>query len=689
MASYVLVACEQSPEKQGNDLIHETSPYLLQHAYNPVNWKAWNEQTLAQAQKENKLMVISIGYAACHWCHVMEKESFENDTIAQLMNESFVNIKVDREERPDIDQVYVNAVELLTGSAGWPLNCITLPDGRPIFGGTYFTKTQWQKILIDIAKLYKENPQRAIDYADKVTKGLQKANLIAVNTEVASFSADELKKAVEASKSILDMDFGGFKGKTKFPLPNTLDYLLRYDYHFKDTAVSNYVNNTLTKMAYGGLYDQLGGGFSRYAVDQKWHVPHFEKMLYDNAQLVSIYAKAYSATNNALFKQIVSQTLEFVESELQAPNGAFYSSLDADSQNPQGDSEEGAYYTWSKQEIQTILGDDLPVFAAYYNLNEYGYWEKDKYVLIRKQSDLQFAKNHRLNPTALKAKVKSWKQKLLAARAQRSKPKLDDKILTSWNALMLQGYVDAYKALGDEKYLTAAKANANFLLQNQRRKDGGLNRNFKQGKSTINAYLEDYATVIQALLSLYEVTWEPSYLEVVKELLSYTQQHFFDPATSMYFYTSNQDKNLITRKIEVLDGVISSSNALLAESLVNFGHYTFDKASIKRAESMLNNVKSEVLSNALSYSQWLQVMTCLTNPFYEVAVVGEQAEQIKKNLVAQYIPNIIITGSTKDSDQILLQNKYVPGNTLVYVCTNGTCKLPQQDLTKAIKTIKR
>jgi uncharacterized protein YyaL (SSP411 family) len=689
-----LIGCKQNQSshldpKSANDLIKETSPYLLQHAYNPVNWKAWNDETLDLAKQENKLMIISIGYSACHWCHVMEEESFENDSIAKVMNENFINIKVDREERPDVDQVYMNAVQLMTGSGGWPLNCITLPDGRPIFGGTYFTKEQWQQILIDISKLYEKTPEKAIAYAENLTQGLQQSNLISLNTTAASFQKEEIKTAINTSKQLFDKSYGGFTGAPKFPMPITLDYLLRYQHQFNDSEIKSYVHNTLTKMAYGGLYDQIGGGFSRYSVDEKWHIPHFEKMLYDNAQLVSLYSKAYLQEKKELYKTIVEETLTFIDAEFTTEEGAFYSSLDADSENLQGESEEGAYYIWSQAEVKELLKDDYTLCEDYYNLNNYGLWENDQYVLIRNQSNADFAKKHKLTHEELALKIKSWKSVLLTARNQHKKPNTDDKILTSWNALMIQGYLDAYRAFGNETYLEKAIQNAQFLVQHQRRSDGGLNRNFKDGKSTINAYLEDYATVIQAMMALYEVTFDEKYLTVAKDLMDYTIDHFFDESSGMFFYTSNTDKNLITRKIDVTDGVIPSSNSIMALNLFQLSHHFSDKSMLKKAKQMLNNLASDIDENPLSYANWLHVMTHFTNPYYEVAIVGENAPSIRKKLQFSYIPNILITGSTKESNLPLLENKFVEDETLIYVCVNGTCKLPQKELSKAIESIKK
>ena len=681
-------ACSKNDSKKGNDLVNETSPYLLQHAYNPVNWKAWNENSLEEAKEQNKLIVISIGYASCHWCHVMEEESFENDSIARIMNDNFINIKVDREERPDVDKVYMNAVQLMTGKGGWPLNCITLPDGRPVFGGTYFTKNQWFKILKDVSKLYKENPQKVEEYAQRVTEGIQTSELITLNKEEAVFKNEEIIAGINLSREQLDTINGGFKGAPKFPMPNTLDYLLRYQYHFNEPELFKYIKKSLTKMAYGGIYDQIGGGFSRYSVDNRWHIPHFEKMLYDNAQLVSVYSKAYLQDKNELYKNIVKETLAFVNDELNANNGAFYSSLDADSKNENNELEEGVFYTWTKQELKALI-KDYKLFANYYNVNTTGFWENDLYVLIRDQSVTEFAKKNKLTKDELKQKIADWKSTLTLARNKRNKPNLDDKILTSWNALMLQGYIDAFRAFDDNEYLDKAVKIAEFLVKNQLRGDGGLNRNFKNGKSTINGYAEDYATVIQAFISLHEVTLNEKWLLLSKKIMEYTITHFFDSTSGMFFYTSNEDPNLIARKTEVIDGVISSSNSIIGNNLFKLGHYFSDKKMTKITEQMLNNLKIEITKNPLGYSNWMHLMTNLTQPFYEVAVVGENANSVTKELFKKYLPNILISASDKESELPLLEYKYIEGETLIYVCVNGACKLPLADISKAIKSINR
>tara|TARA_B100000767_G_scaffold102355_1_gene98283 strand:+ start:468 stop:2567 length:2100 start_codon:yes stop_codon:yes gene_type:complete len=687
---FILLFFSCVTKEKNNDLIYETSPYLLQHAYNPVNWKAWNAKTLALAKKENKLLIISVGYSACHWCHVMEEESFENDSIAKIMNDNFINIKVDREERPDVDKVYMNAVQLMTGSGGWPLNCIALPDGRPIFGGTYFTKEQWSKVLINISKLYKEEPQKAIQFAENLTKGIQESQLITLNIEDSNFNDKDISVSIDLWKNQIDTIYGGLKGAPKFPTPSSLEFLLRYSHQFNDTFIRNYVETTLKKISYGGIYDQVSGGFSRYSVDEKWHIPHFEKMLYDNAQLVSLYSKAYLKTQNEEYKSVVVETLNFIKEELMAINGAFYSSLDADSKNEKGEKEEGAYYEWKEKDLKELLETDFTLFKEFYNINDFGFWEKDKYILIRNKSKEQFSKENKISLFVLNDKISRWKKVLKEAINKRSSPNLDDKVLTSWNALMIQGYIDAYSAFGTIEYLDFATKNANFLLENQLRKRGGLNRNYKNDKSTINAYSEDYATVIQAFISLYEVTLDEKWLIKSKELMDYLFINFFDENNKMFYFTSKEDKNLIAKKYEVIDGVIPSSNSIIANSLFKLGHYYSDKNYLKTSEQMLNNVKEDVKNNPANYSNWLSLMTNFTKPFYEVVIAGNNAKELNKSLINNYLPNILIAGTTKENNKLpLLAYKFNEEGTLIYVCVNGTCKRPQDSVKSALENIKK
>ncbi|NNC70029.1 MAG: thioredoxin domain-containing protein [Flavobacteriaceae bacterium] len=671
-----------------NSLINESSPYLLQHAHNPVDWYPWGKEALERAKKENKLILISIGYAACHWCHVMEHESFEDTAVAKIMNQNFINIKIDREERPDIDQIYMNAVQLMTGRGGWPLNCIALPDGRPVWGGTYFPKENWIDALHQINKVYREDPEKVEAYAEKLTAGVRQSDLITLNTDAPRFEKVELDSIITKWKSNLDFTLGGNNGAPKFPLPNNLTFLLRYAKQSGDNQIDDYVQNTLHKMAMGGLYDQVGGGFARYSVDAKWHIPHFEKMLYDNAQLVSLYSNAYLADQNDFYKEVVYETLRFVERELYDNSGGFYSSLDADSTNENGELEEGAYYVWSEDELTALLPDDFNIFKDYYNISDEWKWEHQNFNLHRTKSNEEIATIHGISEEALVEKVNLWKNILLKQREKRSRPRLDDKILTSWNALMLKGYAEAYKVFNDQHFLEKALLNGNFIINNQLREDGGLYRNYKNGKSSINAYLEDYATTIDAFLQLYQVTLDKQWLHTAKQLTDYCYDHFYDEKSAMFFFTSDEDEALIARKIDTDDNVISSSNSIMANNLFLLGHYFSNKKYADNALQMLQNVKNRATVYPGGSSNWLNLYLNYLGEFYEVAISGEKAHEKLKELNSAFIPNKLIVGSTKDSDLPLLKNKFTESQTMIYVCINGTCKLPVAKTEDAIKQIK-
>jgi len=674
---------ETSKPAYTNSLIHESSPYLLQHAHNPVNWYAWNDETLEKARTENKLLLVSIGYSACHWCHVMEHESFENEKVATIMNDHFICIKVDREERPDIDQVYMMAVQLMTGHGGWPLNCFALPDGRPIYGGTYFPMQQWINILLNLADLYKNERQKALDYAVQLTEGVKLAELVKVNESTEEFSADTLYHSYENWKPRFDDLEGGPNKAPKFPLPNNYQFLLRYaNYSDADNeSLLEHIHLTLKKMAYGGIYDQIGGGFARYSVDHLWKVPHFEKMLYDNAQLVTLYSEAFQATNNPLYKQIVYETLDFVERELTSAEGGFYSALDADSEGV-----EGKYYVWTKEELESILKSDFNVFADYFNVNEKGLWEDGNYILLRHDDDEKIAENHSLTEDELKTIIESCKKKLLLIREKRVRPGLDDKTLTSWNALMLKGYVDAYNVFNDPAFLKMAQINAAFILKKMF-VDNKLFHSYKNGRSTINGFLEDYCFTIEAFIALYQATFQEEYLENANKLMLYCIEHFQDKASGMFYFTSDEDKALITRKMELSDNVIPSSNSSIAKSLFLLGHYLENETYISMSRKMLNNVLAEIESYGPGYSNWAMLMLNFIQPFYEVSIVGNSVDEKYRSFQKHYLPNVIFAGSSSNSSLPLVKNRFVDNETYIYVCSNKTCFEPVRQVDEALKQI--
>ena len=669
--------------KYTNSLVNETSPYLLQHAHNPVNWHPWNEETLAKAKKEDKLLLISIGYSACHWCHVMEHESFEDSAVAKVMNDNFICIKVDREERPDVDQIYMTAVQLMNNRGGWPLNCIALPNGQPFWGGTYFRKDDWKKQILQMANIYKTDKNRVIEFARRLTKGIQQTENIVENTDEIEFKWKDLDNMVSPWSEKFDNTEGGTNGAPKFPMPNAYNFLLKYGHLSNNPEVSEHVELTLDKMAFGGIYDQIGGGFARYSVDKYWKAPHFEKMLYDNGQLVSLYSEAYLKHQKPLYKEVVFETLEFIERELMAENGAFYSALDADSEG-----EEGKFYVWNEQELKSLIIEDFSIFKDYYNINGKGLWEHGNYILLRKESKERIAKKHTISISDLESKIKNWKKVLMGARDKRIRPGLDDKSLTSWNSLMLKGYIDAYMTFGVKHHLDIALKNGNFIVNTQMSEDGKLLHSYKDGRSTINAYLEDYSLTISAFIRLYEATFDTTWLTYSKKLTEYAIAHFYDTKSGMFFFTSDLDPELVARKMEINDNVIPASNSVMANSLFDLGTIlgkdNYKEMSIK----MLNNVKPDMDSYASGYANYATLMLKQVSPYYEIAIVGEDAHDKTMEMNTRYNPNTLFIGSFKESNLELLEGKYVEGTTMIYVCENKVCQLPTTEIKQALKQIK-
>jgi len=684
--TFIIISCSDDM-KNGNNLRNETSPYLLQHVENPVDWNPWDKQYLKQAEKEKKLVVISIGYASCHWCHVMERESFQDSTVAELMNAKFISIKVDREERPDIDQVYMNAIQLITGSGGWPLNVITLPDGRPIWGGTYFTKEQWTSALKQISEMYEEEPEKFISYADRVQEGINSLNIVESNTN--NFDNIDLDKYSKSLFESIDEEFGGFKGAPKFMMPNNLEFLLRYSFQENLEDPKNKILKSLDMMAYGGIFDHVEGGFSRYSTDERWHVPHFEKMLYDNGQLMSLYAAGYKISKNDLYKQTIYKIHEYINSEMKDTSGGYYSSLDADSKLEDGSYAEGEYYTWRKTELKKIIGENFDLFVDYFNVNDYGLWEEEnKYILTRVSSDKEFIKKNKLDEKTFVNIKSNWLSKLKLARKDKKKPSLDYKIITSWNGLMISGYVDAYKAINDDIFKDEAINAGEFIYSNLLRRDGGLYHNYVNGKSKINGYLEDYATVIQASLDLYEITLNQLWIERALELSKYVFDNFSSSESELFYFTSNKDEDLISRSIEFRDNVIPSSNSIMAKNLFKLYHY-FDKEDYyEKAKQMSLSVSKEFEAYPSGYSNWFDLIYSLKSNYYEVAVVGENAIEKVKKINSRYIPNKLIIGSTSENNLPLLRNRYIEGKTLIYVCVNKACKMPTENIEESISMIK-
>lgn len=674
---------DQQHHKTGkaNQLINESSPYLLQHAYNPVNWHPWGDAALSKAKNEDKLMIVSIGYAACHWCHVMEHESFEDSTVAKLMNDNFINIKVDREERPDVDNIYMQAAYMTNGRGGWPLNAIVLPDGRPVYGGTYFRKPDWVKILNFFSKQYKENRAKLEEDAARMEQGIKSQSNITLNLNKPAYPNSFLDNTVAGWLTQIDFNKGGPMRAPKFPMPNNWEFMLNYSYIKQNKRAQEAALVTLDKMAMGGIYDHLGGGFARYSVDAEWIVPHFEKMMYDNGQLVSLYSHAYQLTKKQLYKDVVYETLAWVKREMTDANSGFYASLDADSEG-----EEGKFYVWNKTDIETILGEDAAFFIEHYGITIGGNFEGHN-ILLENISEEESAKKIGKTTAELRTFLNKNKQLLMAERDKRIRPGLDDKILTSWNALMLKGYLDAYTTFGEAQFLEIALRNANFLKKNVINKNYELTRNYKNGKASIRAVLEDYATLAEAFLTLYQVTFNEDWLKDTEGITNYAIQHFFDEESKMFYFTSDEEEQLIHRDIEWSDNVISSGNSIMAKVLFKLGTLTYNTNYVDMAKQMLDNVQGEIGKQPRFYANWLQVACLFNQQPYEVAIVGKDAEAKRLSFKDHFLPNTIFLGGKDEGTLALLKNKLQKGETTIYVCQNKVCKLPVTEVDKAIPLI--
>ena len=667
--------------KKTNRLLNESSPYLLQHAYNPVDWYPWGDEALQKAQAEQKPILVSIGYAACHWCHVMEHQSFEHEGIAKLMNEHFVCIKVDREERPDVDQIYMDAVQAMGVQGGWPLNVFLNSEAKPFYGGTYFPPQNWAQLLQNIAKAYAESRAELDASADQFaqhinTSDLQKYNLQPTNPE---FTDQDFRLLYYNFSLRFEKERGGMGQAPKFPMPINYLFLLRYHEYTDQTYALDHVNLTLREMAFGGIYDQAGGGFARYSTDAEWLVPHFEKMLYDNGQLITLYAEAYQVTRNSLYQEVVYETIAFAERELMSPEGGFYSSLDADSEG-----EEGKFYVFTKEELQDIIGEEEALFSAYYNIRAEGNWEHGQNILHRRLTDEAFAAEHQLDLQVLQALVKGWKEKILQARAQRVRPGLDDKILTSWNALMLKGLADAYHVFNESRFLQLALQNAAFLRQNI--KNGPkLFRNYKNGKATIAGFLEDYALVIQAFMRLYEVTFDESWLRDAHDLTKYTLRNFYDEPEQLFFYTDKEGEKLIARKKEIFDNVIPASNSVMAHNLHFLSLYLNIPRYADISDAMLRQVKELLVKQPSHLTNWASLYFIKLKPTAEIAIVGPRATAYRQSFADFYLPNVIFAGTETDSDLPLLEDRSATGEqTTIYVCYNQACQLPVFSVAEAM-----
>ena len=666
-----------------NHLIHETSPYLLQHAHNPVNWYPWEVEAFEKARKENKLVLVSIGYAACHWCHVMENESFEDTAVAKLMNDNFISIKVDREQRPDVDHQYMDAVQLLTGRGGWPLNCFALPDGRPVWGGTYFSRKQWISVLIQMSNLYKTGPQKLVKQAEQIAEGIQQNNLLNLSAENRFFKKSDVEKALAPWRQHFDTEWGGNTGAPKFPLPSTYRFLVNEYYHTGNKSLLNHVTLSLNKMANGGIYDQLGGGFARYSTDSQWKVPHFEKMLYDNAQLLQLYSEAYKLTHKPLYKQVVYQTVDFLQRELLSPEGGYYASLDADS-----DGGEGNFYVWTKKETDSLPEEEAALFNDYYSVTSAGNWESGKNVLFVQKNLEEVAATFNMTPLEAKEKLANARRQLFTIRSQRPRPKTDTKVLTSWNALAISGLLSAYGAFNDTVFLKMAEKTGHFIKSQRMEDDGKLWRSRRNEKDMVPAFLDDYAFTAQAFIDLYRYTFNEQWLQSVRQVINYAQLKFYDKSSGMFWYAEPEKGTAMQPKTEITDNVIPSSNSAMALVLAQAGIYFENEGYTDMAQKMTEKIYPSLLKNLPYFSNWALLLNSYLYPAQEVVFTGQQVLKLSRDFEQNYT-TALVAGSIGKNEMPLLKERFVPTETLIYVCENKTCKLPVKSVEEALLLLRK
>lgn len=664
-----------------NKLRHESSLYLRQHQNNPVHWYPWGEEALRKAQDENKLIIVSIGYSSCHWCHVMERESFENQPIARIMNEHFISVKVDREERPDVDQIYMTAVQLMTNAGGWPLNCICLPDGRPIYGGTYFTPEQWEAVLLQVQDMWIHSPETALDYARRLTTMVKESERLPLMEIPKAFQKEDLEKIVKPWKKRFDKIEGGYTGSPKFPLPNNWTFLLRYAVLAQDDFVAEHVHLTLQKMAQGGIFDPINGGFSRYSVDARWHVPHFEKMLYDNAQLMFLFSEAYQHQNSSLYKQTVEKIFGWLVREMTDENGGFYAAIDADSQG-----EEGKYYIFSEKEMGELFDEDNEFVKELYHIKTKGNWEEENTnVLFRdSETDRRLQKEYGLEESEFENKVEQINEKLLAYRKeQKPYPSVDKKKISSWNALMLKGLLKAYEVFGEEKYYDTALKNAHFICKYLLVDGVKLLHQKTDNNRSIPGFLDDYGACADAFISLYQVTFDEKWLAVAKQLCDTAIELFYVETEQEFIYSAETE--LIAQKVDIMDNVIPSSTSMLIRQLHKLS-ILYDKDEYtKITNQLLSNVLPHIHKYGSAYSNWCVLLLQKVYGLYEIALTGEKHFQFKREFSSYYIPNKIYLGGTK-KNLPLLQDKDIT-KSKVYICKDRTCSLPQDTVASAVKLI--
>ncbi len=664
-----------------NHLANETSPYLLQHADNPVDWYPWGDQAINLAKAQDKPILLSIGYAACHWCHVMAHESFEDPKTAVFMNQHFINIKVDREERPDLDSIYMQAVVAMTGQGGWPMTVFMTPDGRPFYGGTYFPPTprfgmpSFMQLLNGIVQAWQTKREDVDKSASDIAGHLSRT--FALDAQGNLLDESLYGKVLVNIQSKFDREQGGFGPAPKFPPSMTLEFLLRLTLQKEDEAALNMAEITLKKMAYGGMYDQLGGGFARYSTDNHWLVPHFEKMLYDNALLSRVYLHAYQVTGNPLYRRVTEETLDFVNREMRHGSGGFYSSYDADSEGV-----EGKFYVWTPAEIREHLGDDAELFMLYYDVSEQGNWEGSNILNVPREPE-EVARMSNMDEETMHTRLAAAREKLYAVRTQRIRPGLDDKVLTAWNGLMLASFAEAGRVLNRSDYTNVAVQNAAFLYENMRvAENGRLLRTWKAGsKAKYNAYLEDYAYLADGLLALYQTTFDEQWFVWARELSEIMLTHFADEANGGLFDTSDDHEALLHRPKDVQDNATPSANAMAAHVLLKMSLYTGDGRYWDVAETAVNALQGPMMQYPNGFAHWLCAAAFMLSQPREVAIVGqpgtEGVQELLNVLNQQYRPNLVVAvGETGETIPLLADRFKLDDQATAYVCRQFVCQLP-------------
>ncbi len=684
-----------------NRLAQETSPYLLQHAHNPVDWYPWGEEALGRAKREDKPILVSIGYSACHWCHVMERESFEDPDTAALMNAQFVNIKIDREERPDLDHIYMDAVTAMTGSGGWPLNVFLTPEGKPFYGGTYFppsrafNRPSWKEVLTSVSDTFREKRDEVEAQAKGLTDHLFQSNtfgLAAPGESGGLFSGESVEQVIRNLLQQADREWGGFGRAPKFPQTFSIVFLLRAAWLLRTGRQIGSQQEwpepeqiallSLDRMIRGGIYDQVGGGFARYATDTEWLVPHFEKMLYDNALLLSAMSEALQLTGREIYRDAIHETMAFVQRELMHPGGGFYAALDADSEG-----EEGRFYVWKKREVEVLLGEDAALFCDYYGITEKGNWEGKNILWVREPVE-EFARNKGLDGVMLQRLLGRGRDILLTERAKRVRPGLDDKIILGWNALMNSAASQAYAATGHEPYRLLAIRNMEFLYAHFRDANTGRwMHTWKEGRARFPAFLDDYAFLVRALIQLQEITADARWLDLAGELTLQVLDRFGETGTGLFYYTGEDQADVIVRKKEVYDGALPSGNAVMAGNLYQLS-LLFDRPAWReQATGMVQAMGQVLVKYPGSFGMWASLLQEITFGTLEIAVTGPGYPGLLKEVLAAYIPHRVLMSAEGDANWPLLSGRTLGEKPQIWLCENYSCRRPVQTTAELISLI--